>query len=73
MLRSLSWWLASPSVHAWDASRKPNRLAAVEEVPPALMIPTWVLIGGSIYFSLDTELSVGVAKQAAMQLLGVGG
>lgn len=51
----------------------PEGAAPVEEVPPAMMIPTWVLIGGSVYFSLDTELSVGVAKQAAIQLLGTGG
>ncbi|MFT5440111.1 MAG: multicomponent Na+:H+ antiporter subunit D, partial [Alphaproteobacteria bacterium] len=51
----------------------PEGAAHIEEVPPAMMIPTWVLIGASVYFSLDTELSVGVAKQAALQLLGAGG
>jgi multicomponent Na+:H+ antiporter subunit D len=51
----------------------PEGSPPVEEAPPAMLIPTWVLIGASIYFGLDTELSVGVAKQAAMQLLGVGG
>ena len=46
---------------------------AIEEAPPAMLISTWVLIGASLYFALDTELTVGVAKQAAIQLLGSGG
>ncbi len=51
----------------------PPNAPAIEEAPPAMLIPTWVLIGASIYFSLDTELSVGVANKAALQLLGGGG
>ena len=44
----------------------------VEEAPLAMLIPTWVLIGASIYFGIDTSLTVGVARQAAAQLIGGG-
>lgn len=49
----------------------PKNLAPIEEAPTSMLIPTWVLIGGSIYFGVNTELTVSVAQQAAMQLLGV--
>jgi multicomponent Na+:H+ antiporter subunit D len=44
----------------------------VEEAPLAMLIPTWVLIGASIYFGIDTSLTVGVARQAAALLIGGG-
>ncbi len=37
---------------------------------PSMLIPTWILIGASVYFAIDTELTVGVAKEAATLLLG---
>jgi multicomponent Na+:H+ antiporter subunit D len=37
-----------------------------------MLIPTWVLIGASIYFGIDTSLTVGVARQAAALLIGGG-
>ena len=46
--------------------------AKVEEAPLSMLIPTWVLIGASIYFGIETSLSVGVAKTAASLLLDVG-
>ena len=44
----------------------------VKEAPLLLLIPTWALVIANIYFGLNTELTVGVAQQAA-QALGVGG
>jgi multicomponent Na+:H+ antiporter subunit D len=41
------------------------------EAPLSMLIPTWVLIGASIYFGIDTDLSVGVAQKAALSLLGL--
>jgi multicomponent Na+:H+ antiporter subunit D len=41
----------------------------VKEAPLFLLIPTWVLVLANIYFGLDTELTVGVAEQAAQLLL----
>jgi multicomponent Na+:H+ antiporter subunit D len=37
-----------------------------------MLLPTLVLIGGTIVFGLQTELTAGVAKAAAVQLLGGG-
>jgi multicomponent Na+:H+ antiporter subunit D len=41
------------------------------EAPPSLLLPTWMLILANFYFGIDTNLTVGVARQAAMQLMGV--
>ena len=42
----------------------------VREAPLSMLIPTWVLIGASIFFGLMTSRSAGVARQAAEALLG---
>ncbi len=49
-----------------------NSSATVREAPLQLLIPTWLLIGASIYYGINTELTVGVATRAAQTLLGVG-
>ena len=51
----------------------PDGAEPLEEAPPSMLIPTWTLIGASIYFGIDTSLTVGVARQAAQLLLGSGG
>ncbi|MBL4803864.1 MAG: monovalent cation/H+ antiporter subunit D family protein [Alphaproteobacteria bacterium] len=40
------------------------------EAPMALLIPTWALALATIYFGIDTQLSVGAATQAAESLMG---
>ena len=35
--------------------------------------PVWILVGANLYFGVDTDLSVGVAREAAGMLLGGGG
>lgn len=50
----------------------PENAPKIEDAPPAMLIPTWILIGASVYYGINTDLTVGVAKQAAQQLLGVG-
>jgi len=47
----------------------PPGASAVREAPLSMLIPTWILIGASIYFGIDTSLTVGVARQAADMLL----
>lgn len=42
------------------------------EAPLQLLIPTWLLIGASIYFGIQTEMSVGVATRASQVLVGTG-
>ena len=44
--------------------------ATVHEAPLSLLIPAWVLITASIYFGINTDLTVGVATRAAQTLLG---
>ena len=45
---------------------------AMAEAPLSLLLPTWALVGLSIYFGVDSELTVGVARRAAALLLGAG-
>ena len=52
--------------------RSPPPGSEAREAPPSLLVPTWILIGASIYFGLFTDWSAGVARAAAAQLLGVG-
>ena len=42
----------------------------VREAPWQLLLPTWLLIAASLYFGIDTELTVGVATRAAEALMG---
>lgn len=44
--------------------------ATREEVPPSMWIPTWVLIGATIFFGFNTSLTAGVASDAAAMLFG---
>jgi multicomponent Na+:H+ antiporter subunit D len=46
--------------------------AKIAEAPLSMLIPTWVLIGASIYFGIHTSLTLGVAERAAQHLLGGG-
>jgi len=46
-----------------------NAPAAVE-APTTMLIPILILAGGGIYFGIDTEVTVGIARAAAMALLG---
>lgn len=41
------------------------------DAPLWMLIPTWILIGATVYFGLFTDLSVGVASEVARQLLGI--
>ncbi len=45
--------------------------AEVKEAPLSLLLPTWILIGGSIYFGIDANLTSRLASEAARMLLGV--
>jgi multicomponent Na+:H+ antiporter subunit D len=80
------WWLAAALVlissllavvYVWRVVEVaylkpiPENATKIEDAPPAMLIPTWLLIVASIYYGINTELTVGVAKQAAQQLLGV--
>ncbi|WP_291994184.1 monovalent cation/H+ antiporter subunit D family protein [Candidatus Accumulibacter sp. ACC003] len=46
-------------------------LAGVREAPLALALPAWILVAATIWFGVDTSVTVGSAATAAAQLLGV--
>ena len=43
----------------------------VDEAPWSMLAPTLILAGASIYFGLNTDLTVGVARAAAVALMGL--
>jgi multicomponent Na+:H+ antiporter subunit D len=49
----------------------PAEAPDVSEAPASLLVPTWVLVGATVFFGIFTSLSVGVASAAARMLLGV--
>ena len=49
----------------------PDDLATVSEAPLSLLVPTWILVIGNVYFGIDTSLPVGLAELAAKSLMGV--
>ncbi len=42
---------------------------AVKEAPWSMLVPTWVLVGATIYFGVFTSVTVGVASRAARLLV----
>jgi multicomponent Na+:H+ antiporter subunit D len=51
--------------------QSPREGVVVKEAPLSLLIPTWILIGASLYFGINTDLTVGAAEAAASSLLGI--
>lgn len=51
---------------------RPPDAPEVTEAPLSMLVPTWVLVGGTIWFGLHTSATAGVALRAARELLGVG-
>jgi len=49
------------------------RMRGVREAPAAMLIPTWVLIAGNLYFGIDASLPSGMARRGAETLLGLAG
>jgi len=43
-----------------------------DEAPLSMLVPTWILIGGTVYFGFNTALTAGVAHTAAQFLLDLG-
>ena len=42
----------------------------IREAPLAMLLPTWVLIGASVYFGIDASTTIGTARRAAEALFG---
>ena len=51
----------------------PTNYPVVTEAPLSLLVPTWILVLANFYFGVDTTITVGVAQDAAMVLLGIDG
>ena len=50
--------------------REPAAEKSIKEAPLSMLIPTWILIGGTLFFGLQTEWTAGVAGSVANFLLG---
>lgn len=50
--------------------REPGVKVERHEAPLSMLLPTWILIGATVYFGLDAQLTAGVARSAAEYLLG---
>ncbi len=47
----------------------PEATPSIQEAPLSMLIPTWILIGTTLYFGMETSLTVGTADQAARFLM----
>jgi multicomponent Na+:H+ antiporter subunit D len=47
----------------------PKNTPSVQEAPLSMLIPTWILMGATLYFGIETSLTIGTANQAAPSLM----
>jgi len=62
-------------IYVWRAVeifffREPDAETVIKEAPLSMLIPTWILIGGTLFFGLQTGWTAGVASSVADSLLG---
>jgi multicomponent Na+:H+ antiporter subunit D len=83
-LEQQSWWLVGilvvgsllALIYIWRVVEvaylkpAPAGCATRNEAPLTLLIPTWILIAGNIYFGIHTSLTVDVAESASTMLFG---
>ena len=48
----------------------PKGGVAVREAPLSMLVPTWIMVGASIWFGIDAANTVSIAETAAAALLG---
>ncbi len=79
------WWLAGlillgslvTAAYVWKVvelayfRKEPETEVIRQEAPLPLLIPTWILIVGNIYFGIDARFTGSTATQAASAILGV--
>ena len=53
--------------------QEPDTPRNIQEAPWTLLIPTYVLLGASVYFGIVTEPMLDAAREAAAYLLASGG
>lgn len=52
--------------------RDPDPEAPRQEAPLMMLVPMYVLVIGCFWFGIDSEFTLGVAREAAEQLMGIG-
>ena len=50
----------------------PEGAPVVAEAPLSMLIPTWIMVGASLYFGIDADGMLNVARAAATTLVGGG-
>jgi len=50
---------------------RPEGAPAIAEAPLSMLVPTWLLVAANIYFGVDSDLTLGIARRAAETLVGV--
>lgn len=85
-LEAGAWWIAGlivlssllAVIYVWrfvEAAyfQEPGPAAAkLKEAPLSMLIPSWLMVAGCVYFGLDASLTIGGAARAAAGLLGGG-
>jgi multicomponent Na+:H+ antiporter subunit D len=78
-----AWWIAFAVVassllavvYVWRFVevayfREPDaKVSALREAPASMLVPAWLLVAACVYFGIDTELTLGGASAAALELL----
>ena len=59
------WRVVEVMMAADSDGRAPRK-----DAPVAMLLPTWILIGATVFFGLQADWTVSVASHAATQLLG---
>lgn len=78
------WWIAVvilassllAVIYVWKVIesaylREPPADRTVREAPLSMLVPTWTLVLANIWFGVDADLTVGVARTAALGLMGM--
>lgn len=78
------WWIAGvilassllAVIYVWKVIEsaylcEPPAGRLVREAPLSMLVPTWILVLANLWFGIDADFTVGVARTAAMGLLGV--
>ncbi|HMB76799.1 MAG TPA: proton-conducting transporter membrane subunit, partial [Kiloniellaceae bacterium] len=53
-------------------SPAPEGRPPVTEAPLGMLLPVWVLVAANVYFGINADLTVDIAEEAALALLGGG-
>jgi multicomponent Na+:H+ antiporter subunit D len=49
---------------------RPADAATVQDPPAIMLLMAWTLIAGCVYFGIDTDFTLGTARNAAIVLMG---